>query len=432
MPKRARALGAADVRKAVHPGTHARNHLSPVGEVAGLYLQITPTGAKSWILRAMVGGRRREIGLGPWPEVTLAAARDRARAARARIGEGFDPVEERKAARAALAAAARPALTFADAADRYLAAKAGEFRNEKHKRQWRATLAAYALPELGAVPVEKIEARDVLRILAPIWTDKTQTATRLRGRVEAVLSWATVAGHRTGDNPARWRGCLSELLPAPGRVAAVVHHAALSLSDAPGWFADLRAREGMAARALQFLALTACRSGEARGATWAELDLAAALWTVPAERTKARRLHRVALSPAAVALLDGLPRGEGRALVFPGARARPLADAGLSALCRAMDADAVAAGGAGWKDPRTGRAMVPHGLRSVFRDWCAEKGVERELAEIALAHAVGAAIERAYRRSDLLDRRRAVMAAWADFLHGREVATVVQLRAASA
>lgn len=433
MPKRARELGPLDVKRAAHPGGHPRNHLVPVGGVAGLMLQITPTGAKSWILRAMVGGRRRAIGLGPWPEVALADARDRARAARARIGEGFDPVEERKAARAALVAAARRGLTFADAVDRYLKAKAGEFRNEKHKRQWQATLAAYALPDLGGMLVQDIEVPDVLRILAPIWTDKTETATRLRGRVEAVLSWATVAGHRTGDNPARWRGALSELLPAPGKLAAVVHHPALSLTDAASWFAELRERDGMAARALEFATLTAARSGEVRGMTWAELDLSAALWTVPAARMKARREHRAPLTPDAVALLEALPRFDGCELVFPGARGRPLSDMSLSAVCRRMQDDAEAEAKergqpverAGWRDPRSARPVVPHGLRSTFRDWCAERGIERDLAEIALAHVVGSDVERAYRRSDMLDRRRAVMADWAAFLSGREAARVV-------
>lgn len=446
MPKRADELTALDVRRITHPGGHERNHLVAAGGAPGLYLQVTPGNARSWILRVVVHGKRRAIGLGAFPTVGLAEARELARAARLKVAEGIDPVEERKAARAAQAAAAARALTFSDAVGRYMTDKGAAFRSEKHRRQWRATLNGYAGPIIGAMPMDAIEVRDVLRVLrqpvpadhgrpaGPLWEARNETAARLRGRIERVIAWAGAAGLRALDapNPAAWRGLLAELLPAPSRVQVVRHHAALSLADAPAWFEALRGREGIAARALEFVALTACRSGEARKMTWAEIDLAAALWTVPAARMKARRAHRVPLSPEAVALLEALPRFEGCPLIFPGARGKSLCDMSLSAVCRRMHADALAAGGKGWTDPQTGRPMVPHGARSLFRDWVAERtAYAGELAEIALAHRISSAVEAAYRRGDQMEKRRAMMADWAAFLSGREAARVVAFPSAA-
>lgn len=414
MPRKAKELSAAEVRRIAHPGTGG-NHNVAVGGVDGLQIQVTRTGARSWLLRVTIKGRRRELGLGPYPDVTLAQARDRARAIKQVIWEGGDPLADRRQ------------LTFAEAMERTLEARTAEFRSEKHRKQWRATLDTYAIPILGDMGVAEIDVRDVLRVLEPIWATKTETASRLRGRIEAVLSWATVAGHRKGDNPARWRGNLDAVLPKPGKVAKVKHYPALALDDAPAWFADLRGREGMATRALEFAALTVARSGEVRGATWNEIDVEAGLWIIPAERMKARKEHRVPLTAEAVALLKALPRMQGSAFIFPAARGGPLSDMALSAAMRRIHE----ARDGGYLDPRSGRPAVPHGLRSTFRDWTAERtDYERDMAELALAHTVGSTVERAYRRSDMIEKRRAMMAAWGRFLKGEAGAKVVQMEAA--
>ncbi len=305
-----------------------------------------------------------------------------------------------------------------------LRARTAEFRNEKHVKQWRSTLDRYVIPALGEMPVAEIDVADVLRVLEPIWTEKTQTASRLRGRIESILSWATVGGHRKGDNPARWRGNLDAVLPKPSKVAQVKHNPALALADAADWFADLQARDGIATRALEFLALTAARSGEVRGATWDEIDEDKGLWIVPAQRMKAQREHRVPLTKDALALLSALPRMQGSDYVFPAARGGKLSDMALSACMKRMNAGRYG----GYLDPRSGRPAVPHGLRSTFRDWAAERtSYERDMAEIALAHTVGSAVERAYRRSDMIEKRRGMMATWAQFLSGDFEAKVINI-----
>lgn len=268
--------------------------------------------------------------------------------------------------------------------------------------------------------VSEIAVQDVLRVLEPIWNDKTETASRLRGRIEAVLSWATVAGHRTGDNPARWGGNLKELLPAPSAIAKQDNQPALQLDDAPRWFAALRSRKGTGCRALEFLALTTARSQEVRGATWDEIDLNKGLWIVPAARMKMEREHRVPLSANAVTLLKALPRLKDNPLIFPAARGGELSDMTCSATMRRLhDADK-SAGGAGFVDRITKRSAVPHGLRSTFRDWVSERtSFPGEMAEVALAHRISNAVEAAYRRGDMIEKRRKMMGAWSDFLHGR-------------
>lgn len=422
MPKVAAELGPLDVKRLAHPGGKG-NAMMPVGGVAGLYLQLTPKGGRSWILRMLVGGRRRDIGLGGFPTVTLAQARDKAREARDKIERGIDPVEERKSAKARLMEARRKGMLFRDAVDKALAAKLDAFRNEKHRAQWRSTLDNYALPEIGDLAVGDIDTAAVLRCLQPIWATKTETATRLRGRIEAVLSWATVAGHRTGDNPARWAGNLKELLPAPSKVAVESNHPALQLDDAPAWLADVRKRDGFPARALEFLALTAARSGEVRGAAWDEIDLDKALWIIPAQRMKMQREHRVPLTAEAVALLRALPNLDGNPLVFPGARGGQLSDMALSMLMKRQHIATVSAGGKGYLDRVSKRPAVPHGLRSTFRDWVAERtSYPGDMAEVALAHRISSAVEAAYRRGDMIEKRRRMMADWADFLSGRVMA----------
>ncbi len=407
-----------EVRNLTHPG-HAGNALVAVGGVTGLYMQLTPGSGRSWILRIRVGNKRRDIGLGSFPTVSLSQARDKAREARDRIGQGVDPVEERKVTKAALVAAQGRGLTFDKATEAYLAAKLDAFKNAKHRQQWHNTLAHYASPVIGKMLVSDISVQDVLRVLQPIWGKRTETASRLRGRIESVLSWATVAGHRTGDNPARWAGNLKELLPAASKVAKESNHPALTLQDAPRWLAALRSRDGMGARALEFLTLTAARSGEVRGAEWAEIDLDAGLWTVPAARMKMGREHRVPLTPEAVALLKALPRMAGNALVFPASRGGSLSDMTVSAVMRRMHEFDVAQIGPGFLDRVSKRPAVPHGLRSTFRDWVAElTNFPGEMAEVALAHRISNAVEAAYRRGDMIEKRRDMMAAWGEYLSG--------------
>lgn len=390
----------------------------------GLILRVQPNGAKQWVQRIVIRGKRCELGLGSPPAIPLATARKLALDNRGAAMMGRDPAQERRDARAG--------LTFEAAVERYLAAKLDEFRNEKHKAQWRSTLDTYARPVLGPKLVAEITLQDVLKVLEPIWQGKTETASRLRGRIEAVLSWATVAGHRTGDNPAAWKGNLSEILPKPGKVTKADNQPALALGDVARWWADLARRDGMAARAMEFLTLTAARSGEVRGMAWDEIDFGgrdktdktdetpvatSATWNIPASRMKAGRAHRVPLTPAAVAILKSLPRTESP-FVFSAQRGGMLSDMTLSAVMRRMQEAEVKADRPGYLDPVNKRPAVPHGLRSTFRQWAAERGFPRDMAELALAHHVGTEVERAYQRSDMLERRREMMAAWAAFLRG--------------
>jgi len=408
----------------------------------GLILRVQPNGAKQWVQRITIRGKRCEMGLGSPPAIPLATARKLALDYRGAAMQGRDPAQERRDARAG--------LTFEAAVERYLAAKLDEFRNDKHKAQWRSTLDTYASPVLGPKLVKDITLQDVLKVLEPIWQGKTETASRLRGRIEAVLSWATVAGHRAGDNPAAWKGNLSEMLAKPGKVAKADNQPALALGDVPRWWADLARRDGMAARALEFLTLTAARSGEVRGMTWDELDFGTpdktdktdttpiatlattATWTIPASRMKAGRAHRVPLTPEAVAILQSLPRTESP-YVFHAQRGGMLSDMTLSAVMRRMQEAEVKAKRAGFLDPVNKRPAVPHGLRSTFRQWAAERGFPRDMAELALAHHIGTEVERAYQRSDMLERRREMMAAWAAYLRGKAGAggNVVKLGVAS-
>lgn len=431
MPRIADELSALEIKRLTHPGGRG-NATITVGGVTGLQMQITPSGAKSWLLRVTVGGRRRKIGLGSYPTVPLAAARERARVALDQIAEGKDPVEERRAARAALAAQQARSLTFGKAMEKYAPKKLAEFKSEKQKTLWRNSLEIHAVPILGKIPVDQITRADVLRVLEPIWTEKTETATKLRGRIEGILTWAEVAGHCEGPNPARWQANLDQFLPKPSKVRKEAHYPALALSDVPLWWADLRGRDGMATAALQFVALTACRSGEVRGGVWAEIDLDAGLWTIPGERMKMGKPHRVPLSAEAVALLRGLPRTKESDLVFWAARGGQLSDMALSATMRRMQAAEEKAGRRGYVDPVSGRPATAHGLRSTFRQWTAERGFDRDMAEMQLAHAVGSDVERAYQRSDMLERRRAMMQSWAGFLAGEGAGQVLPLRGAGA
>jgi integrase len=368
-----------------------------VGVVPGLHLQITSPTAKSWVLRTTVGAKRRDIGLGGYPAVTLAMAHDKAREAREKVRKGIDPVLEVKALRSALIAAQVGAKTFRQCAEQYITDKSPEWKSAKHGAQWTATLEAYAFPAIGDLQVRDVDVPHVLTVLRPIWTEKTETATRVRSRMELILDWATTQRLRDGPNPARWKGHLDKLLPKPRKVTKVEHHPAIPVDQVGAFMRDLRQQAGMGARALEFAILTAARSGEVRGAKWDEIDLDKALWTVPAGRMKGEREHRVPLAAAVVRLLKALPH-EGD-LVFPAVRGGALSDMTLSAVMRRMDVDA-----------------VPHGMRSSFRDWAAERtNFPRETAEMALAHVVDDKTEAAYRRGDLFEKRRKLMEAWATF-----------------
>lgn len=426
MPRQAKELSPLEVKRLVHTGGN-RNRTFAVGGVSGLLLQITPSGGRSWVLRVRVGQKRREIGLGGYPSVTLGQARDKAREIRNQVVEGIDPVEQRKALRAELAAAQRRNLTFSAAMERYFESKLDAFKNKKHRAQWQSTLRTYAEPQLGTMDVNDITVQDVLRVIEPIWRTKTETANRVRGRVEAILSWATVSGHRSGDNPASWKGNLKELLPAPSKIKDATNFPALALVDLPRWAKAVSARQGMSARALEFVVLTCARSGEARGATWDEIDLERALWTIPAQRMKAKREHRVPLSEAAVALLRRLPVMMGNPFVFPAPRGGELSDMALSQTMRRVhEADL----DGGFFDEQSKRPAVPHGLRSTFRDWVSEEtNYPNEMAEVALAHKISNAVEAAYRRKDMVEKRRRMMEAWSDEIcPTNEGATLVSIK----
>ncbi|MEA5124348.1 phage integrase central domain-containing protein [Xanthomonas floridensis] len=383
MPKQTKELAAVMVPR-LPSGLHA------AGGATGLYLRVSATGARSWVLRVMVGNRRRDMGLGGWPDVPLAEARERARVARRKIEEGIDPIEQRKAARGKL----KTTPTFKWCAEQTIEAKRHEWKSAKHGDQWRSTLATYAFPTLAGMPVDQVQLPHVVGVLSPIWTTKTESASRLRMRIEAVLAWATASGYRKGDNPARWRGNLDAVLPKPGKVKKTTHHAALPIDDMPDFMSALRQRDGIATRALEFTILTATRSGEVRGATWDEIQ--GDTWIIPGKRMKAGKEHRVPLSPRALQILAALPRMAGSPYVFPGVQGGTLSDMSLSAVLKRMSVDA-----------------VPHGFRSTFRDWCSERtDYPRDVAEMALAHTIGNKVEAAYRRGDLFEKRRQMMRDW--------------------
>ena len=448
MPPRAKEMTPTQIKGLRHPGGNRAVKVA-VGGVSGLHIQIRPSGAKSWVLRTRYGDwterrnsdgqviergrKKREIGLGAYPDVLPGAARDKARDAKAKLEAGIDPIAEKRAARAALMAAHRRGLTFVDALDRYAAEKVKEFSSDKYRRQWRATIDRYATPEIGAMMVQDIGLQDVLRVLQPIWTTKTATAGKLRQRIEKVLAYATVQGHRTGDNPARWRGNLDMILPAASKVSGGRNWPTLQLDDAPRWWRDLLAREGMGAQALKFQAMTATRSGAIRFTTWSEIDLVNRVWTIQPGRQSSKiapsdKAKRVPLTDAMIDLLRDLPRLAGSDLLFWAPRGGALSDATLGKVMRVIHEADVRRGGKGYLDPATGEPAVPHGLRSTFRTWVAERTrYDGDMAEIALFHKVGSKVAQAYDRSDQVEKRRAMMAAWGKFLAGKEPAKLVKM-----
>jgi integrase len=376
----------------------------------GLYLQVKNGGA-SWVLRYQLAGKPRYMGLGPLSLYGLKEARAKALDARRLRHEGVDPVEAKRHARAKLRLEAAKAITFKDAAEQYIKSHRAAWRNTKHAGQWNATLATYAEPIIGTLPVQAIDTSLVFRVLDPIWTTKSETATKLRGRIERILDWAKVRGYREGDNPAKWNGVLDQLLPDPGKVHKVQHHAALPYDELPAFIAKLRKQEGVAARALEFAILTAARTGEVLGTTWAEIDLGKKVWTIPAGRMKGGKQHRVPLSARVVALLGELKpeRLEPGSYVFTGSKpGNPLSNMSMLMLLRRMGRD----------------DLTAHGFRSSFRVWVAECTTYLgEVAEMALAHVVSNQVEAAYKRTDLFQRRCRMMDEWATFCGTPNLAT---------
>lgn len=391
-------LTALKVDKTKFPGMYA--------DGAGLYLRVTEEGTKNWVLRYMLARKPRWMGLGPVSLFGLQEARAKALDARRLRHEGVDPIEARRAAKQQARLDAAKAITFRECAEKYIEAHKASWKNAKHATQWPSTLKTYAYPVIGSLPVQAIDTALITKIIEPIWSKKPETANRVRGRIEAVLDWAKARGFRAGENPARWRGHLDNLLPSRNKVRKVEHHAALAYPEIGGFIASLRQQEGIAAQALEFTILTAARTGEVIGATWGEIDLTAKMWVIPASRMKAGREHRVPLSARAVEIVAAMKKLAGdevssKAPVFPSAKpGKPLSNMAFLMLLRRMSRDDVTA----------------HGFRSTFRDWCAERtSFPGDVAEMALAHHVSDKVEAAYRRGDLFEKRRRLMDEWAKF-----------------
>jgi len=382
---RKRALSVREVDAIKEIGVH---WVAP-----SLYMQVRPQGTRSWLFRWSVNGENHWAGLGACRDVSLSKARDEADRRRLAVHSGADPSPPRQAPQRAT----KPAVpTFGEAAKAYITSHEAGWRNEKHRAQWHQTIRDYANPRIGKKPIDEISVDDIIAILRPIWTDKPETASRLRGRLERILGWAIAMGHRSDANPAGLE-IVRHLLPPIGKVRRIEHHAAVPWPEVPALVAKLLQRDSVSAKALTFTILTAARTGEMIGARWDEIDLDARIWTIPAERTKSEREHRVPLSDAAVAVLESMD-GERSDLVFEGSRpGRPLSNMAMLQLLRTIRSDGV----------------TVHGFRSSFRDWCGEQGVPREVAEAALAHVVQNKAEAAYARSDLLERRRPLMDEWA-------------------
>lgn len=389
-------LTAAGVAKETKPGLYS--------DGGGLYLQVAKGASKSWIFRFMIAGKSRYMGLGSIDTFSLREARERAKEARKLVADGIDPIDARRERVVAARADDAKLVSFSQAAERYIKAHEAGWKNPKHADQWRNTLATYADPVIGPLSVAKVDTAHIIQIIEPIWTGKTETASRVRGRIESVLDWATARRYRSGENPARWRGHLDKLLPARSKVKKVRHHPAMFYTDLPEFMQRLRALDSISAKALEFTILTAVRTSEAIGAKEAEFDLKAKVWTIPAERMKASRPHRVPLSDRVLEILEMTPREANNPYVFPGAkRGKPLSNMAMLELLQGMEGT---------------EGLTVHGFRSTFRDWAAERSsFPREIAEAALAHVVRDKTEAAYQRGDLLEKRRRLMTAWAGYVH---------------
>jgi integrase len=384
----------------------AKDNLAPglYGDGNGLYLQVSAFNTKAWVYRYMISGRARKMGLGEVSRVSLADARKKAMAAHRLVVDGVDPIDEREARKAQ---AFIKSMTFKECAEGYIEAHSVGWKNAKHAAQWTATLETYVYPVIGKMPVASVAEAHITKILEPIWNTRTETASRVRGRIEKILDRAKALKLRTGENPARWKGHLDQLLPAKSQVAPVEHHAALPYRELPAFMTKLRKRDGVSARALEFTILTVARTGDTIGAKWSEIDLKEGLWTVPAERLKGkkgarRRDHVVPLSKRAIALLKGLPAvGE---YVFPGAKGG-LSDKAMVEMMKGM-----------------GHSETVHGFRSAFKDWASEQtAYPNELSEMAMAHTVSDKVEAAYRRGDMREKRSRMMEDWASYCETKKV-----------
>jgi len=395
MPKMIERLSARKVATLNTPGLHADGN--------GLYLQITTGHAKSWIFRYSIHGRTREMGLGSLRKVSLEEARRKAIEYGNQRDEGIDPIEERRRVRQQHLLERAKTMTFSMAVSEFLRDNRGEWKNAKHAAQWETSLATYAEPKLGNLAVQAIDTNLVLSVLRPIWSTKTETASRVRGRIEAVLDWCTVQAYRSGPNPARWRGHLDKVLGKKSKIRSVKHHAAMPYSEIGGFMAQLRERDSVSARALEFTILTVARTGETVGAHRAEINERERVWIIPAERMKAKKEHRVPLCDRAMEIVQ--VAGDG--LLFPGAGGRPLSNMAMLELVRGM----------------TDGKYTVHGFRSTFRDWAGEcTNYPGEVAEMALAHSIKSKTEAAYRRGDLLEKRRKLLEAWGRFtLHSQQI-----------
>jgi integrase len=422
MARQTERLSSAKVKHAKQ-GMHA--------DGGGLYLQVTAGKEenqlnRSWLFRFTLAGRERQMGLGSLNTVGLAEAREEAELCRKLLREGKDPIEARKAERASKQVAAAKTVTFEWCATQYLKAHESGWRNAKHRQQWHNTLFTYVYPTIGKLPVDAIDTGPIMQILTPLWTDKNETASRVRGRIEKILDWARVNGHHTGENPARWQGHLNHLLAPRSKVHKVENHPALPWEQMPEFMAELRSQEGLAAKCLEFTILTAARSGESRGIPWdGEIDTANKTWIVPAHRMKREREHLVPLTALALAIIEYMREVRQNDYVFPGDKADgPLSDMALTEVIRRMNEARHKVGLPQWVDPKQGnREVVPHGFRSSFRDWVDEAtSFPGWLAEAALAHAKGDKVEAAFKRGDALTKRRELMDAWARYCGASAVA----------
>jgi integrase len=401
MPKRARELTAVEIRRLV---SASKQGVFAVGVISGLYLQIRGIASTSWILRKTIGSKRREIGLGAYPAIGLKEAREKARSFIEQIAQGIDPILERRAQKAAIIASQAKTVTFEQLAQEFINKKSLEFKTSKQTQKLTTMLKSYAYPIIGSMVVSDIERAHVVKLLEPIWLIKNETARRTRTYVEQVLNLAIAKGIRTGENPARWKGNLDLSLAAPNKIARVEHYASLPYQELPEFMAKLRHQDRPGAKALELLILTAGRSGEVRNAVWAEFDLPNKVWTVPAERMKAGKVHRVPLCADAIALLEALQRSN--EYVFPNSTSgRPITDNTISMVPK-----------------RIGHKVTAHGFRSTFKDWCSEHtSYADEVSELALAHVGSDSTRAAYARSELLDKRRRLMDEWALFVkHGAD------------
>ncbi len=402
------------------------NHV--VEGARGLYLRVSKNMTKSWALRYRRNGKLHELGLGSFPGVSLAQARELSGAHRTALRNGQDPKQEKEAAIARNKSDVQDvekyqAMTFAKCAEEFLPGKIAEFKNAKHAAQWGNTLKQYAYPVIGDLPVDAVKLDHILKILSPIWPTITETANRLRGRMEKVLGYAKVRGYRKGDNPAAWRDNLELALSSPTKIRKKENWPALPYSQIHAFLADLRKEKGLGARAIELAILTAARSGEVRCASWGEFDLDAKVWTVPAERMKMRREHRVPLTATVIKLLGAQPRIEGTDLVFPSTKNTPLSDMTLSAVIIRMNAQRTIDGLPKWIDPKRKRDIVPHGFRATFKTWCSETtDYPLDAVEFAMAHVNKDRVAGAYNRGDLLEKRRLLMAEWEKFCNRPEQA----------